>query len=296
MANQIDVDVQPSSLTMAPNVPPAQVSVTIHNRGTVVDQFTLSVEGLDDAWCTVPATPVALFPGAREVVRFTVRPEATARAGDYPFRVVVTSTVDPDNRREVMVNLSVAANYQFDLDMNPKKVIGRKGRYTLTMRNNGNATLSLDLQATDDEENCLYQFRPEDVTLEPGRRQTVVLTVRPQRSGFVGQRKDYAFQVTAKPAQGMAKSIQGRIVHTPRLTTWRPVRTIFKLTVILAAVVVFVTAEGGVSGIQHKAPQWKASFTKATCERMNLFCSTVPPAPGGHGTLPAHTGNHGATP
>src|SRR6185437_7981288 len=296
MASLIDVNVQPSTLTPGPNAPPAQVMVTIHNQTAVVDQFTMSIEGLDDSWYTAPTTPVALFPGARELVRFTVHPDATARAGDYPFRVVVNSIVDQESRREVLVNLSLAANYQFDLDMNPKKVIGRKGRYTLTMRNTGNAALALDLQATDDEENCLYQFRPEEVTLEPGRRQTVVLTVRPQRSGFVGQRKDYAFQVTAKPAQGMAKSIQGRLVHTPRFQTWRPARTIFKLMVILAAVGVFVSAEGGVSGIQHKAPQWKSSFTKATCERMNLFCPAVPMVPAGRGTPQVKSGTHGATP
>ncbi|HVC82456.1 MAG TPA: hypothetical protein VNL35_18370 [Chloroflexota bacterium] len=296
MASLIDVDVQPSALSLGPNAPPAQVMVTIHNRTAVVDQFTLSIEGLEDSWYTAPTTPVALFPGAREVVRFTVHPDATARAGGYPFRVVVHSTVDEGSRGEVLVNLTLTANPQFDLDMNPKKVIGRKGRFTLSLRNTGNTSLSLDLQATDDEENCVYQFRPEEVTLEPGRRQSVILTVRPQRSGFVGQRKDYAFQVTAKPAQGMAKSIQGRIVHTPRLQTWRPARTVFKLMVILAAIGVFVSAEGGVSGIQHKAPQWKASFTKATCERMNLFCPAVPTIPGGHGVPQVKSGAHGKTP
>ncbi|MGH2410708.1 MAG: hypothetical protein ACRDGS_10110, partial [Chloroflexota bacterium] len=97
-------------------------------------------------------------------------------------------------------------------------------------------------------------------------------------------------------AQGMAKTIQGRITHTPRLRTWRPAVTVFKLMVILAALGVFVSAEGGVSGIQHKAPQWKSSFTKATCERMNLFCPSIPPVPGGHGAAHLKSGVHGATP
>jgi len=291
------VDVQPASMIVAAHMPQAQFAITIHNPTTVVDQFTVTIDGLEDTWYTIPTAPVPLFPGTREIVRFTVRPDEAATAGDYPFRVIVTSAVDHESRRETSVRLQVAANYQFDLDMNPKKVIGRKGRYTLILRNTGNAPLTLDLQATDDEEKCLYRFRPEEVSIEPGRRQTVVLTVRPQRSGWVGQRADYAFQVTAKPNLGPPKTIQGRIVHTPRLKTWRPVRTIFKLTVILAAVAVFVSAEGGISGIQHKAPQWKADVTKATCERMNLFCSVTTPTPGKTpGARPTRLTIHGKAP
>ena len=117
--------------------------------------------------------------------------------------------------------------------MTPKKVIGRKGRYTLMIRNTGNADLSLTLEATDDEERCRYHFDAEDVVLEPGRRQSIRLRVRPQRSGWVGQRAEFAFQVTAKPARGQPKTIMGRIVHTPRLRTWRPVFTVFKFWIVV---------------------------------------------------------------
>ncbi|MGH2346909.1 MAG: hypothetical protein ACRDG4_16915 [Chloroflexota bacterium] len=274
MANAVNVDVQPTSLTVGPNSPALTFMVSVHNGTSVVDQFKLGIEELPEEWYTLPSGPVSLFPGAREMIRISVKPPDDARAGDYPMRVIVTSTADPGLRTDAQAVVRISANNQFDLDMTPKKVIGRKGRYTLMVRNTGNADLSLTLEATDDEERCRYHFETEDVVLEPGRRQSVRLTVRPQRSGWVGQRAEYGFQVIAKPAQGQTKTIQGRIVHTPRLRTWRPVISVFKFWVVVALIAAFVASQGGISGVQQKAPGWKADVTKATCDRMNVFCPT----------------------
>jgi uncharacterized membrane protein len=274
MASGLNVDVQPTSLTVGPNAPPLTLMITIHNGTAVVDQFKPVIEELPEEWYTMPAGPVSLFPGAREIIRVTVQPPNTATAGDYPLRIVVTSTADPGLRSDAQAVVRITANNQFDLDMTPKKVIGRKGRYTLMVRNTGNSGLSLSLEATDDEERCRYHFDTEEVVLEPGRRQSVRLTVRPQRSGWVGQRAEYGFQVIAKPAKGQSKTIQGRIVHTPRLRTWRPVISVFKFWVVVGIIAVFVASQGGISGVQQKAPGWKADVTRATCDRMNLFCAT----------------------
>jgi uncharacterized membrane protein len=272
MANTLNVDIQPTSLTVTSNAVPTQFMLTVHNGTTVVDQFKTAIEGLEDEWYTVPSAPVSLFPGAREIIRLPIHPAENGKAGDYPFRVIVTSTADAGLRSDVEAVVRISANNQFDFDMTPKKVIGRKGRYTLMIRNTGNADLSATLEATDDEERCRYTFDVEDVMLEPGRRQSIRLTVRPQRSGWVGQRLELPFQVTAKPAQGQPKMIQGRIVHTPRLRTWKPVFTVFKFWLVVGLISAFVISQGGISGVQHKAPGWKANVTKATCDRMSLFC------------------------
>jgi len=275
MANTLNVDIQPNSLSVTPNAAGLQFMLTVHNGTTVVDQFKTAIEGLDDEWYTLPTAPVSLFPGAREIIRIPIRPADNATAGDYSFRVIVTSTADAGLRSQVEAVVRIAANNQFEFDITPKKVIGRKARYTLTIRNTGNANLSGTLEATDDEEQCRYHFDTEDVMLEPGRRQSIRLKVRPQRSGWVGQRAEYPFQVTLKPAQGQPKMIMGRIVHTPRLRTWRPIFTVFKFWIVVGLISAFVISQGGISGVQHKAPGWKANVTKATCDRMNLFC----PAP-----------------
>ncbi len=274
MANTLNVDIQPNSLTMTPNAGPQQFMLTVHNGTTVVDQFKAAIEGLEDEWYTLPTAPLSLFPAAREIIRIPIRPPENGKAGDYPFRVIVTSTADLGLRSEVEAVVRISASNQFDFDMTPKKVIGRKGRYTLMIRNTGNADLSATLEASDDEERCRYHFDVEDVMLEPGRRQSIRLTVRPQRSGWVGQRAEFPFQVIAKPAQGQPKTIQGRIVHTPRLRTWKPVFTVFKFWLVVGLISAFVVSQGGISGVQHKAPGWKTSVTKATCDRMNLFCAS----------------------
>jgi hypothetical protein len=293
MANTLNVDIQPNSLTVAPNAPPLQFMLTVHNGTTVVDQFRPTIEGLEDEWYTLPPTAVSLFPGARELIRIPIQPPANGKAGDYPFRVIVTSTADQGLRSEVEAVVRIAANNQFEFDITPKKVIGRKARYTLTIRNTGNANLTATLEAIDDEEVLRYRFDTEEVLLEPGRRQSIRLKVRPQRSGWVGQRAEIPFQVTAKPAQGQPKTIQARIAHTPRMRTWKPIFTVFKFWLVVGLISAFVVSQGGISGVQHKAPGWKADVTKATCDRMNLFCP-VPTVVPTIKKVPVHKGLPGS--
>src|SRR6201999_2662883 len=96
----------------------------------------------------------------------------------------------------------------------------------------------------------------------------------PNRSGWVGQRTEFPFQVIAKPTQGQPKTIMARIAHTPRMRTWKPIFTVFKFWLVVGLISAFVVSQGGISGVQHKAPGWKADVTRATCDRMNLFCAS----------------------
>ena len=86
MANTLNVDIQPTSLSATPNGPPLQFMVTVHNGTSVVDQFKLALEGLEDEWYTVPTGAISLFPGAREIIRVPIRPPDNGKAGNFlPF-------------------------------------------------------------------------------------------------------------------------------------------------------------------------------------------------------------------
>src|SRR5947209_8700217 len=71
----------------------AIVSLTLANRGPVVDGFLLAVRGLDPEWYTLTQERVALFPGDSLLVVVQLHPwvGSTPMAGSYSFEVVATS-------------------------------------------------------------------------------------------------------------------------------------------------------------------------------------------------------------
>ena len=63
----------------------------------------------------------------------------TAKALGLTFPDTVLSRADPSQSSRAEGSLQVGAVAAFELDMSPRKVIGRRGRYNLSLRNGGNA-------------------------------------------------------------------------------------------------------------------------------------------------------------
>src|SRR5262249_23793945 len=159
------------------------------------DQYTLQLSDLAENWYTLPRASVALFPGDKDSVTFQLHPPGgiSTRAGTYPFTVTITSQADPRQSTRIPATLVVTAVDAFEIDMTPRKVIGRKGRFTITLRNGGNSDLEVLLEAVDPEEACNFKLSAEEAHLEPGQKETVKLVVKPRRGGLIGQRQEFRF-------------------------------------------------------------------------------------------------------
>ena len=73
-------------------------NLTLHNSGQTIDQLTISVEGLDPSWYTLPVSSVALFPNDEDNLKIVLEPPKTNKisAGSYPFHIRVSSQADPE--------------------------------------------------------------------------------------------------------------------------------------------------------------------------------------------------------
>ena len=264
----IRITLLPDTLQAAPDGGPVESIITVQNTGPAVDQYAVELDGLPTTWYTLSSTAVALFPQDKDEAKLIIRPPKGpgVKAGVYPFTVTALSRADPSQTSRAEGTLQIGAVAAFDLDMSPRKVIGRKGRYNLTLRNGGNADLDVALSAQDTEEGCRYTFKPADPTLTPGQRASVRLTVRANRSGFVGQKKQYDFQVTAKPSQGEPKTIPGQLVHAPRFRTWKPMRRMTLVVILLALLAGAFTVRAQI--LPHIAPP-----LRAVCTRLHVSCT-----------------------
>jgi hypothetical protein len=275
MTKPLQVTVQPTTFQVRPDGTPVLVRVQIQNTGANVDQFQIEVNDLDAEWYTVPAGALPLFPQERGALDLQIHPpKGTTRAGSFPFSITVTSRADPSVTMQVPLTFTVPKVAALDVDMSPRKVIGRVGHYRLLVRNLGNADASLEFDATDPEEECEYRFRPEDLEIEPGERATIQLRVKAGRSNLVGQRKQYDFQIKVKFGPDQPKLVQGQLVHTPRFSTRRPLVRLVTLVLLVSVLGVGYLSVGSIGVLRSRVRPWQDAVQKLLCTRMNVLCST----------------------
>ena len=240
MADTIKVTMSPTTLEARPNTP-IQLALSIHNVGTTVDHYGLEIEGLPSSWYTIPEeSRIALFPNDREEARITILPskEVEMPAGTHPFTVTVVSRAHPDQRAVVQGTIRVPVASALDVQLRPSRATGRKARYSVLLRNGGNAALEVDLEAFDSEEGCDFTFTPDRAQLEPGQKATVIMRAHPLRTRLAGPQQSFDFRVTAQPSVGEARPIQGLFIYKPRFRSWAPFVRLVTLVLLVAVAVV----------------------------------------------------------
>jgi len=98
MSERIDVTLPTATYAVAAGES-VEAMATLRNTGQTVDQFTLSIEGLEPDWYTLPVSSMALFPNDRDDIKIILHPPKTAQAmaDSYPFQIKVTSQESPDD-------------------------------------------------------------------------------------------------------------------------------------------------------------------------------------------------------
>ena len=76
MSDKIQVTVAPESLVTTAGET-VETTATLHNLGQTIDQLTISIEGLDTSWYTLPVSSVALFPNDQDKLKIVLCPPKT---------------------------------------------------------------------------------------------------------------------------------------------------------------------------------------------------------------------------
>jgi uncharacterized membrane protein len=209
-AETFDLAVDPGSSVTA--------AFKILNQGSVVDHFETSVEGVPAEWVAERPPVIRLLPGEEHEIAVSILPPRSpqSRAGRYPVSVCIASQDAPHQVARVRGTLTVRAYYQFDLELRPQKGTGiSKGDYGLRLDNQGNANLTVELEAVDSEDGCRYAFDPPQAVVPPGQDRVVPLQVRPKAPLPGGVERGYLFTVTARPTEApeQVRTAQGQWVQ-----------------------------------------------------------------------------------
>ena len=190
------VPVEPSTAPGAST----ELTALVHNLSAVVDQYLVTVEGLEPGWASVAEPSVSLFPGDKASVQITIHPPEGAPAGPYPFTVRAVSGADPSRSASAEATLAVGAVGGYELSLSPQRVVGRSAQFRLLVANHANSPLSLALEGRDDEGALRYRLDRPTVEVGPGSQAEVAVEVAPARRRLVGQPSSHPFRVVAWPA------------------------------------------------------------------------------------------------
>lgn len=212
----------------------ATATVTVTNRGRVVDTVSVEVTDLPPDWYTIETTRASLLPGTHLEVTVRLHPPRRhdSLAGHYDFTVAVSSQ---SHQREAIAigHFEVLPFESFGLAFEAI----RSGRnFRLIAENRGNEPVRYALAGQDDEQAFRYQFDAPVVHLQPGQKQVVALKVRRPRQLF-GPKIAHPFEVVGTTATGSEVRARGQLSVAPPLQKFR-----MPALFTLAALILGVTA------------------------------------------------------
>ncbi len=164
MASRIALTPEQTDLQLAPGET-AGITFTVTNSGPVVDAFQLSMTNVDPSWCTLASDQISLFPGDAAEVNLQVHPPVgSTLAGSYTFQLLVTSVDAATEYSLATITLTIAPESELVLEIEPQKVVARKGVFTLSLRNEGNIERAVVLHPSDADEILSFAFGEAQVT------------------------------------------------------------------------------------------------------------------------------------
>lgn len=220
---------------------PVTATLTLHNRGSVVDELTLAVSDLPAEWVRFSKERVPLLPNAQETITLTIQPprKPEALAKDYRFTITVTS-------REHKASASAVGSLRVlpfqGLSMALEPVRSRRD-FKVALHNQGNAPATYGFSGADEENAFTYEFAEQVVTLQPGERRKIPLQVISPNRPQIGGRENWPFSVVAalQEAGGAEVRANGQLMIRPPIPVWVvPLALLLVLCLLGAGVFAFI--------------------------------------------------------
>ncbi|GIV09576.1 MAG: hypothetical protein KatS3mg019_1667 [Fimbriimonadales bacterium] len=189
----------------------AQLLAVVRNEGSSTDQVALEVEGVDAEWCAIPIPSFPLAPGEEVQERILIRPprNTESRAGTYPILVRARS-LENGGAGVAQGSLVIRPYSMLTLEIAPKRNIASPLRkrvpYELTLSNYGNTEQTVQLHASDPEDEVVFELERERVPLAPGETQNVLVYAQPRRMPSLANPALFSFTATARSVEDPLRS------------------------------------------------------------------------------------------
>lgn len=236
-------------------------TATIHNGGSQVEEFTVSVIGPTAEWASVEPATLHIYPGdhAECTIRFAPPMHASVAPGRMAFTVSVRSSVHRSLAASATGAIDVGTFRALTATLVPQQSRGRgRAIHRVDFANDGNATEAARIQATDPTGTVQFALPSTEVLIAPGVA-SIDVSVIPPRHMF-GSPRQFPFQLNirtangpeprtphATPPAGMPTPLRldGVRESPPVIARWVPKLAAALATVAVVAVSVVAVAHAG---------------------------------------------------
>ena len=206
-AETVHLSVTPGSSTTA--------TFVVLNKGTALDHYRVSVEGVPNNWLPSPPPIIQVLPGGQQEVRLTIQPpqSPTSRPGRYPVTVRVNSQTSSDRSAEVRLILTVGVYSRFSSDMRPRRVQTDEN-IQVTIQNLGNAQDTFTLEMVDQSGELIFHPPQSRLNLSEGEVATTEFVGAPRSRRLVGSARSNPFTARITASSGESKTHAGELSHS----------------------------------------------------------------------------------
>jgi hypothetical protein len=180
----------------------ASVVLVVRNRGTIVENFDLRLEGDGAGWSEVMPGELHIYPDeeAEATILFSPPEAGATAAGRVSFSVRATSAVDASVTAVADGAVTVAPVLALTATCLPATSVGaRHGRHRIGFTNSGSVPVRLAVEASDPDEALRFAADPPFVDVPLSGSATVDLMVRPRRRHLWGVPRRWPFRVEGTP-------------------------------------------------------------------------------------------------
>jgi hypothetical protein len=260
-SNRILAVIEPNVLIIAAGIEQKVATLEVQNIGTIVDKFSIEIEGLAENWYSIPAPLVAIMPNTKEQARIFFHPPKTSGviSGNYPFAVTLRSQSIPEDSSCIIGQLEILPSIDYSIDIKPYRSLCRGNcTFQILISNKNVSEANLFFDVTDLDNGLRYKLENESPVIRPWQKISVPMLVKPKRNSIIGDLKRYDISVTAKTDTGQTQIARCQLDHKPWLSSWRLiVRTIKYIVVIgiIGLAVYYIIRVGGGWGSLVRDPQ-----------------------------------------
>ncbi len=197
------------------------VTLLVLNRGTLVDNFEVSVTGIPDEWITSPAPTIRLMPDQQEAASFTISPPRSpqSKAGAYRLSIRISSVAIPDEVVEVQATLTVQPFYLFSSKLHPQRLRpGKTGE--VRIQNLGNTAQTYSLEWSDRGDELAFQPPKLELAAAGGEEARASFSANPHRRRWVGTEAVHPFTAQIAPPEGTVQTQTGEMVSRALIPPW----------------------------------------------------------------------------
>ena len=239
---QVCVFLQDPELTVVPGNS-ITTSVLILNRGSLVDNFQISIHGIPSDWVSSPLPTIRLMPGDQQEASFAIHPPRSPKshARTYSMTIRVNSVARPKQVVDVEAELTVLPFFQFGSALHPPRLRpGKNGG--ISIKNLGNSEQTFNLEWADRGDELTFQPAKTQLAAAGGEETKASFSAVLRQRRWVGGENIHPFSTKITSPQGETQTQNGEVISRALIPPWILPLILFAC-IALAAAATFIYRE-----------------------------------------------------